>query len=62
MIPMKQQVWVVMLVLVLNYLVMPSDALYFYLDTSRTRCFVEEMPKDTMVVGKISSVNSSLSD
>lgn len=29
-----------------------SQALHFYLETGQTRCFLEELPKDTIVVGK----------
>jgi len=28
-----------------------AQALYFYIDGSTPKCFFEEMPKDTMVVG-----------
>jgi hypothetical protein len=28
-----------------------SSALYFYLDGTTPKCFYEELPKDTMVVG-----------
>ena len=29
-----------------------SNALYFYLDGTTPKCFYEELPKDTLVVGK----------
>jgi hypothetical protein len=29
----------------------PTSALYFYLDGTTPKCFYEELPKDTMVVG-----------
>ncbi len=29
-----------------------SAALYFYLDAGANKCFLEELPKDTIVVGK----------
>jgi len=29
-----------------------SSALYFYLDAGENRCFLEELPKDTIVVGR----------
>lgn len=29
-----------------------SSALYFYLDAGENRCFLEELPKDTIVVGE----------
>lgn len=28
-----------------------AQALYFYIDGSTPRCFIEELPKDTLVVG-----------
>jgi p24 family protein alpha len=28
-----------------------SNALYFYLNAGQSRCFLEELPKDTIVVG-----------
>lgn len=33
-------------------IVVPSDALYFYMSASTPKCFHEELPKDTLVVGK----------
>ena len=30
-----------------------SHALYFYLDGTVEKCFYEELPKDTLVVGKL---------
>ena len=30
-----------------------SAALYFYLDAGANKCFLEELPKDTIVVGKL---------
>ena len=32
---------------------LPANALYFYVDGRQTRCFYEELPKDTLVVGKL---------
>lgn len=32
-------------------LVLPTNALYFYMDATTPRCFMEELPKDTLVVG-----------
>ena len=42
-----------LLVLVLNVII-PTQALYFYLDgaSASPKCFYEELPKDTLVVGK----------
>ena len=30
---------------------LPANALYFYMDGRQTKCFFEELPKDTLVVG-----------
>ena len=30
----------------------PANALYFYMDGRQTKCFFEDLPKDTLVVGK----------
>lgn len=30
-----------------------TSALYFYLDAGENRCFLEELPKDTIVVGAL---------
>ncbi|KAL9108648.1 MAG: hypothetical protein Q9227_006594 [Pyrenula ochraceoflavens] len=38
-------------VLLLLFLASPSQALYFYLDGPAPKCFYEELPKDTLVVG-----------
>ena len=32
-------------------LLSPTYALYFYLEGSQMRCFLEDLPKDTLVVG-----------
>lgn len=32
-------------------LILPSNAVYFYMDGRQTKCFFEELPKDTLVVG-----------
>lgn len=32
-------------------LLSPVQALYFYLDGTAPKCFYEELPKDTLVVG-----------
>lgn len=32
--------------------VMPSFALYFHIDGVHPKCFFEELPKDTLVVGR----------
>lgn len=43
-------------ILLLAALVLPSQALYFYIDGEVPKCFFEELPKDTLVVGKSSSL------
>ena len=42
-----------LLILALN-LILPTQALYFYLDgaSASPKCFYEELPKDTLVVGE----------
>ena len=37
--------------LVILLFAIPTDALYFYIESSSPKCFYEELPKDTMVVG-----------
>lgn len=32
--------------------VVPGRALYFYIEGTSPKCFYEELPKDTMVVGQ----------
>jgi p24 family protein alpha len=32
-------------------LVIPAQSLFFYLDGTTPKCFFEELPKDTLVVG-----------
>lgn len=39
----------------------PANALYFYVDGRQTRCFYEELPKDTLVVGKYLAYGGQLS-
>lgn len=36
-----------------------TSALYFYLDAGANKCFLEELPKDTIVVGKHHTVTPS---
>jgi hypothetical protein len=38
-------------VLLAAALALPTQALHFYLDGAIQKCFYEELPKDTMVVG-----------
>ncbi|KZF25614.1 hypothetical protein L228DRAFT_244489 [Xylona heveae TC161] len=37
--------------LAVTSLILPANALYFYLDGTQPKCFFEELPKDTLVVG-----------
>ena len=41
---------------ILPLLFSPSSALYFYLDGTTPKCFYEELPKDTLVVGEIAII------
>lgn len=38
--------------IVLFILVKPTTSLYFYLEGTEQKCFLEELPRDTLVVGK----------
>ena len=38
-------------ILILLGLAIPTNALYFYMEGVSPKCFYEELPKDTMVVG-----------
>ena len=38
-------------VLAILCLSVPANALYFYMGERQTKCFFEELPKDTLVVG-----------
>ena len=42
-------------------LLFPANALYFYLDSTTPKCFYEELPKDTLVVGESNSSGGPLS-
>lgn len=35
-----------------------AQALYFYIDGSSQKCFFEELPKDTLVVGMVKSTGN----
>ena len=39
----------------------PVDALYWYMDSTMPKCFFEELPKDTLVVGKLNPVEKRAS-
>ena len=43
---------VLLLLASLFTLLSPAYSLYFYLEGSQTRCFLEDLPKDTLVVGQ----------
>ena len=36
----------------LALLVIPAQSLFFYIDASTPKCFIEDLPKDTLVVGR----------
>ena len=42
-------------------LLFPVNALYFYLDSTTPKCFYEELPKDTLVVGESNPSGGPLS-
>ncbi|KAK0355758.1 emp24p/erv25p-related protein [Friedmanniomyces endolithicus] len=44
--------WSPFSLLSLAALLIPSQALYFYIDGPTQKCFFEELPKDTLVVGR----------
>ena len=39
--------------------ILPTNALYFYMDGQSPKCFFEELPKDTLVVGKNATIFAS---
>lgn len=39
------------LLLAATYAVHQASALYFYIDGTSPKCFFEELPKDTLIVG-----------
>lgn len=41
----------ILAVLAVLCLSVPANALYFYMGEKQTKCFFEELPKDTLVVG-----------
>lgn len=45
--------WIILLTAFLS-LVLETNALYFYMDGGSPKCFYEELPKDTLVVGQSS--------
>ncbi|KAI9368061.1 emp24/gp25L/p24 family/GOLD-domain-containing protein [Aspergillus egyptiacus] len=55
--PSKSSSWLTstLAVYAILCLSLPVNALYFYVDGRQTKCFYEELPKDTLVVGTYSS-------
>ncbi|KAL9080524.1 MAG: hypothetical protein Q9159_007591 [Coniocarpon cinnabarinum] len=47
----KMSAWRLSTLAMLLVAAIPTQALYFYMDGSTPRCFHEELPKDTLVVG-----------
>jgi hypothetical protein len=47
-------------VLAFAALLLPTQALYFYIDGPSQKCFFEELPKDTLVVGEYLPPSPSL--
>ncbi|KAI9870772.1 MAG: emp24p/erv25p- protein [Pleopsidium flavum] len=46
-----QRLWSVFTAFAIIALVLPAHSLYFYIDGTTPKCFFEELPKDTLVVG-----------
>ena len=38
-------------ILIFLNLILPTEAVYFYIENASPKCFYEELPKDTLVVG-----------
>ena len=47
--------WSIIPLLSLSALLVPVQSLYFYIDGTTPKCFFEELPKDTLVVGQYSA-------
>ena len=45
------QIRISTLLLAASYAAHQASALYFYIDGTSPKCFFEELPKDTLVVG-----------
>lgn len=45
--------WLVATLALFSFLsfLLPANALYFYVDGRQTKCFYEDLPKDTLVAG-----------
>jgi hypothetical protein len=46
--------------LLLAVCIVGSQALYFYLEGSEKKCFIEDLPKETMVIGNLKRFKVSL--
>ncbi len=47
--------WSILPLLSLSALLVPVQSLYFFIDGTTPKCFFEELPKDTLVVGHYSA-------
>jgi len=56
----SNSIYTIFTFLLLSALALPTRALYFYMDGTHQKCFFEELPKDTLVVGQC-SISPSLS-
>jgi len=54
-VPIPYTMWSFTSLLSLAALICHTQALYFYIDGPSQKCFFEELPKDTLVVGMVSS-------
>ena len=50
--------WQLNVAILLLAICVPVRALYFYMDGSTPKCFHEELPKDTLVVGRVNQAIS----
>ena len=47
---------------ILSSYIVPAAALYFYVDQNTPKCFFEDLPKDTLVVGRFFLFSSVMRD
>lgn len=47
-----KQIYLSYLLIVISLYVLPSYGLYFHISETERKCFIEEIPDDTLVVGK----------
>lgn len=45
-----------LVLLLICSLTAPARAVYFYIENAAPKCFYEELPKDTLVVGQLSTL------